>query len=142
MDGRCADTDRRGQPHTVDRVSALPRHLRSEQTETGAARQLGWHDRSHSPQKPYLDLAFQARLVSTQVIPLSTRGSALFHNVKLDKKQWYGPVHVIFGRNNLNGEFWAVVSDEPTTLQTLAEYGLRFDIEESFLDDQSSGWNR
>ena len=50
-------------------------------------------------------------------------------------------MHVIFGRNNINGEFWAVVSDEPTTLQTFAEYGLRFDIEESFLDDRSSGWN-
>ena len=27
------------------------------------------------------------------------------------------------------------------TLQTFAEYGLRFDIEENFLDDRSSGWN-
>jgi hypothetical protein len=45
------------------------------------------------------------------------------------------------GRNNINGEFWAVVSDEKTTLQTFQEYGLRFDIEENFLDDQSSGWN-
>ena len=26
-------------------------------------------------------------------------------------------------------------------LQTFAEYGLRFDIEENFLDDQSGGWN-
>jgi len=45
------------------------------------------------------------------------------------------------GRNNVNGEFWAVVSDETTTRQTYAEYGLRFDIEENFLDDQSRGWN-
>ena len=36
---------------------------------------------------------------------------------------------------------WAIVSDEKTTLQTFAEYGLRFDIEENFLDDQSGGWN-
>ena len=50
-------------------------------------------------------------------------------------------MHVIFRHNNLNGESWTVVSDEPTTLQTFAEYGLRFDIEESFLNDQSSGWN-
>ncbi|NEO85736.1 MAG: hypothetical protein F6J87_16010 [Spirulina sp. SIO3F2] len=28
-----------------------------------------------------------------------------WHNVKLHKRQWYGPVHVIFGRNNVNGEF-------------------------------------
>ena len=50
-------------------------------------------------------------------------------------------VHVIIGRNNVNGELWAIVSDEKTTLQTFAEYGLRFDIEENFLDDQSGGWN-
>jgi hypothetical protein len=50
-------------------------------------------------------------------------------------------VHVICGRNNLNGELWVVVSDEPTTLPTLRACGLRFDIEELFKDEQSSGWN-
>ena len=50
-------------------------------------------------------------------------------------------MHVILGRNNINGEFWTVVSDQPTTPETFAEYALRFDIEEGFLDDQSSGWN-
>ena len=63
-----------------------------------------------------------------------------WHHVKLHKGQEYGPVHIIFGRNALNGESWAVVSDEPTTLQTFSEYGLRFDIEEAFRDDQSGGW--
>ena len=48
---------------------------------------------------------------------------------------------MIVGRNNVNGEVWAIVSDEPTNLQAFAEFGLRFDIEEGFLDDQSSGWN-
>ncbi|MEM9121557.1 MAG: transposase, partial [Cyanobacteria bacterium P01_F01_bin.56] len=33
------------------------------------------------------------------------------------------------------------MSDEKTRLQTFQEYGLRFDIEEAFLDDQSNGWN-
>jgi hypothetical protein len=33
-----------------------------------------------------------------------------------------------------------VVSDEPTEAQTVEEYGLRFDIEENFLDDQSHGF--
>lgn len=70
------------------------------------------------------------------------RGEALcFDTVKLHKRKWYGPVHVMIGRNALNGEFWAIVSDESTNLQTFREYGLRFDIEESFLDDQSNGWN-
>ena len=39
-----------------------------------------------------------------------------------------------------NGERWFVVSDEPTSLTTLDEYGLRFDIEENFLDDKSNGF--
>lgn len=70
------------------------------------------------------------------------RGEAwCWHNVRLHKKESYGLVHLIVGRNNINGEFWAIVSDEPTTLQTFQEYGLRFDIEENFLDDQSNGWN-
>ena len=63
------------------------------------------------------------------------------HNVRLHKGEYYGIVHIIVGRNNLNGEFWAIVSDEKTNLQTFAEYGLRFDIEENFRDDQSGGWN-
>ena len=63
------------------------------------------------------------------------------HNLRLHKGAYYGLVHVIIGRNNVNGEFWAIVSDEKTTLKTFSEYGWRFDIEETFLDDQSSGWN-
>ena len=33
-----------------------------------------------------------------------------------------------------------VISDEPTRLETFGEYGLRFDIEENFLDDKSNGF--
>ena len=70
------------------------------------------------------------------------RGEALcFHAVRVHKDAWYGPVHLAVGRTNVNGEFWAIISDEPIPLQTFCEYGLRFDIEESFLDDQSNGWN-
>jgi hypothetical protein len=70
------------------------------------------------------------------------RGEAVcLHNVRIHKGQWYGIVHIIVGRNNVNGEFWGIISDEPTTLHTFAEYALRFDIDENFLDDQSNGWN-
>ncbi len=34
---------------------------------------------------------------------------------------------------------WFVASDEPTDARTLDEYGLRFDIEEAFLDEKSGG---
>ena len=35
---------------------------------------------------------------------------------------------------------WSVLSDEPTEAKTFEAYGLRFDIEENFLDDTSNGF--
>jgi hypothetical protein len=35
---------------------------------------------------------------------------------------------------------WYIVSDEPTDVKTFDEYGLRFDIEETFLDEKSGGF--
>ena len=51
-----------------------------------------------------------------------------------------GEVHLAMARDPLSGQFWAVLSSLPVTLQTLRKYGLRFDIEESFLDDTSNGF--
>jgi hypothetical protein len=42
--------------------------------------------------------------------------------------------------NSDNGEFWYVASDEHTDTNTFLEYGMRFDIEENFLDDKSNGF--
>jgi hypothetical protein len=52
----------------------------------------------------------------------------------------YGPVYLALAHLAENGERWLVVSDESTSLTTLDEYGLRFDIEENFLDDKSNGF--
>ncbi len=52
----------------------------------------------------------------------------------------YGPVHLALGRPQDSQEYWFVVSAEPTELKTFEEYGLRFDIEENFLDDTSNGF--
>ena len=52
-----------------------------------------------------------------------------------------GPVHLaltcLLDQPN---DPWFVVSDEPTNARTFDEYGLRFDIEESFLDEKSGGY--
>ena len=105
-----------------------------------AMQQLGWHYRIRLKSDTWL-----WRPDHGWCQPKSfhlERGKALcFHNVRLHRQEKYGPVHVILGRTNINGEFWAVVSDQPTSPETFAEYALRFDIEEGFLDDQSSGWN-
>ena len=105
-----------------------------------AVRQLGWHYRIRLKASTWLWRSSKG-WIQPNAFHLAQGEVRCLHNVKLHKQQWYGPVHVIFGRNNLNGELWVVVSDEPTTLQTFREYGLRFDIEELFKDEQSSGWN-
>lgn len=105
-----------------------------------AIRKLGWHYRIRIKACTWLWRS-QGGWCQPKAFHLGRGEVRCFHNIKLHKGQWYGPVHVIFGCNSINGELWAVVSDEPTTLQTFREYALRFDIEETFLDDQSSGWN-
>jgi hypothetical protein len=49
-------------------------------------------------------------------------------------------VHLAVARPVGGDDDWYVISDEPTAVQTLEEYGLRFDIEENFLDDKSNGF--
>jgi len=105
-----------------------------------ALRCLGWHYRIRLKSNTWLWRS-TGGWIQPKAVHLARGEARCFHHVKLHKKQWYGPVYVIFGRNNVNGELWVVVSDEPTTLQTFQEYGLRFDIEELFKDEQSSGWN-
>lgn len=56
----------------------------------------------------------------------------LLQGVKVTKTNPYGSVSLALGRECINGEMWAIVSNETTTLQTFREYGLRFDIEENF----------
>jgi len=69
------------------------------------------------------------------------RGQArFFHNVYITQQR-IGPVHIALawpatGQNDP----WYIISDEPTDLGTFAEYGLRFDVEESFLDDKSGAF--
>ena len=105
-----------------------------------ATAQLGWHYRIRLKSTTWVWRAHKgwSQLKDFHFAPGAAR---CFHTVKLHKTQWYGPVHLIFGRNDVNGEFWALASDEKTTLKTFQEYGWRFDIEEAFLDDQSNGWN-
>ena len=67
-------------------------------------------------------------------------GRALFlHNVAITAEH-FGPVSLALARHSRTGEYWYIVSDEPTSVHTFAEYGRRFDIEENFLDDKSNGF--
>jgi len=59
--------------------------------------------------------------------------------VRITQKQ-YGSVHLAIGQPVGQTDRWVVVSDEPVGGETFVEYGLRFDIEENFLDDKSNGF--
>ena len=70
---------------------------------------------------------------------LAAGEALMLHTVRLHKGSLFGPVHIALARHP-NGEAWAVLSNQLTTLKTLQEYGFRFNIEESFLDDKSNGF--
>jgi len=102
--------------------------------------ELGWHYRIRLKRDAWIWRAGKGWR-QLKDFYLQRREALCLHTVKLHKQEWYGPMYVAMSYNNLNGEFWAIVTDEPINLQTFQEYGLRFDIEEAFLDDQSNGWN-
>ena len=52
----------------------------------------------------------------------------------------FGPISLAIATHDSNRDEWIVASNEPTAIETFEEYGLRFDIEENFLDDKSNGF--
>ncbi|GIK55854.1 MAG: hypothetical protein BroJett015_15170 [Chloroflexota bacterium] len=71
---------------------------------------------------------------------LLKRGQARFwHNVTITGNR-FGPVHLALAKPHSVKETWLIVSEQPTDVTTFDEYGLRFDIEENFLDDKSNGF--
>lgn len=65
----------------------------------------------------------------------------LLHRVWITDRQ-LGPVYLAlaYAQTAHGYQDWAIVSDEPTGLHTFDAYGLRFDLEEHFLDDKSAGF--
>jgi len=116
---------------TADRGVA-DTHLRQHLTG------LGWHWRIRIKGSFWLDRQGKRRCKVNR-IPLSPGKALFWHHVYLTK-QGYGPVHLAMGRPLSRQEYWFVVSDEPTDEKTFEAYGLRFDIEENFLDDTSNGF--
>ena len=69
-------------------------------------------------------------------------GQAYFPpTVSVCKTKPYPNIYLAFAHDLHSNEDWVIVSDEPTTLQTFAQYRLRFQVEESFLDLKSNGFN-
>jgi len=98
---------------------------------------LGWHWRIRVKSSFWLSRPGRRCCKVAQLAV--ARGHACFwHRVCITEKH-YGPVHLAVARAWQGQDVWYVLSDEPTDAHTFQEYGLRFDIEENFLDDKSNG---
>lgn len=100
---------------------------------------LGWHFRIRIKRSFYFQLGGQWHKVSS--VSLQAGQAYFTPAVSMGKTKPYPNVYLAFAHDKPSGEMWVIVSDEPTTLQTFAQYRLRFDIEESFLDLKSNGFN-
>jgi len=99
---------------------------------------LGWQWRIRLKGNFLIHRPGRRRCKAKRITP-AVGHAILWQNVHITAQQ-YGPVHVAIARHPGSKEFWIVVSSEPTSITTFEEYGLRFDIEENFLDDKSNGF--
>jgi hypothetical protein len=100
---------------------------------------LGWHFRIRIKRSFQFKTEGRWRAVSSVLLKA---GEAYFTSaVSLGKTNPYDGVYLAFAHDQVSGERWVIVSDEPTNLQTFAQYRLRFQVEESFLDLKSNGFN-
>jgi len=101
-------------------------------------RRLGWHWRIRIKSNFWI---YRCGHAAFQVgdVRLAPGQARFWRCVWLTAKR-FGPVHLAVARPLASDEYWYVVSDEPTEVKTLEEYGLRFDIEENFLDDKANGF--
>jgi len=104
----------------------------------GHLRRLGWYFRIRIKATFWL---YRSGHADCQVghVALAPGQARYWHRVWLTAKH-FGPVHLAMARPVSSAEYWYVISDEPTDVKTLEEDGLRFDIEENFLDDKSNGF--
>jgi hypothetical protein len=103
-------------------------------------RDLGWHMRIRVKESLCVIRLGKESVKIARLWP--AKEQALFlHKVWITDK-CFGPVYLALAQvQTPKGiQRWAILSDEPTDLNRFLEYGLRFDIEESFLDDKSGGF--
>ena len=98
---------------------------------------LHWHWRIRVRSSFYVHRQRQRR-VKLGHIRLKRGQARFWHNVYITGKRF--PVHLALAKPFGTTEKWFIASDQPTNRDTFDEYGLRFDIEENFLDDKSGGF--
>jgi hypothetical protein len=103
-------------------------------------RDLGWHWRVRV--KSCMLVYRSGKEVTNISRLMPVKGQALFLHKVWATKRCLGPLYLALAQveTTKGVQKWAILSDEPTDLNTFHEYGLRFDIEENFLDDKSGGF--
>jgi hypothetical protein len=102
-------------------------------------KQHRWHFRLRLPADTLVHLSAQPGSAIRGLCP--PVGQARFFQEVSILGVAVGPVHLALAcLLDQPDDPWFVVSDEPTNARTLDEYGLRFDIEESFRDEKSGGY--
>ena len=100
---------------------------------------LQWHFRLRLPSDTLVHLETSSVSAVKDLCPRA--GEKRFFQKAFLLEAAVGPVSLALARLlDQPDDPWFVVSDEPTDAKTLDEYGLRFDIEESFLDEKSGGY--
>ncbi len=105
---------------------------------TFLSRTMGWHWRIRFKRGVGVYRKTKSGFASQDL--RAYKGEARFYRQCYVTREYFGPVHIAFGKPKGVRDEWIIVSDEPTSVETFNEYGLRFDIEESFLDDKSNGF--
>lgn len=100
---------------------------------------LGWHFRIRI--KRSFQVQLEGRWHKVSSVQLQAGQAYCTGTVSIGKTNPYPNVYLAFAHDQQSGEDWTIVSDEPTNLQTFAQYRLRFQVEESFLDIKSNGFN-
>jgi len=93
---------------------------------------LGWQFNIRAKGNLLVHRAFKPSWKMSRLMP--PKGEVrLIHTVQITQRR-FGPVHLVLAHvRTQNGyEQWMLISDRPTTLDTLDEYALRFDIEMVF----------
>lgn len=99
---------------------------------------LGWHFRIRIKSNFWIHPTHSAPF-QVGDLKLEPGHVTFWQGVSMTEKH-FGPVNLAVAQPLGSDEYWYVISDEVAELKTLEEYGLRFDIEENFLDDKSNGF--
>ncbi len=100
---------------------------------------LGWHFRIRI--KRSFQFQMEGQWLKVSSVSLQPGPAYFTPMVSVGKTKPYPNVYLAFAHDKQSGEVWVIVSDEPTNLQTFAQYRLRFQVEESFWDLKSNGFN-